>query len=253
MANSDFTYDGIISTGVGYFMPDNTFSASVRRMQTKLIRLYFLSGTADGIFGSKTTQAVQTFQASQNITVNGYGNQVTLTKLNTLSPDTTVEYNGGELTHTEWSSGYTNSSISDIESLARTIYGEDTQYSDGQMAVAKELYNRKTSTRNFGSYASSNPKTWKGIVFSPSQYAVATGPSSDTVNARQPNQYTTQWANCVTLATQLVSGIKPDSILSNQCFHLSSGSAYPSGSLASTRIQIPSGVGNKFFDYQTSL
>ena len=56
------------------------------------------------------------------------------------------------------------------------------------MAIAKELYNRKTSTRNFGSYASLNPKTWKGIVFSASQYAVATGPSSDTVNARQPKQ-----------------------------------------------------------------
>jgi peptidoglycan hydrolase-like protein with peptidoglycan-binding domain len=250
MANSDYTYDGIMSSGTGYFQPDTTKSYSVVRMQTKLKRLGFLSGTADGIFGSQTTTALQNFQASQNITVNGLGNQVTLVRLNSLSPDTTTELYGRELTHTEWTEGYNNTNISNTEALARTIYGEDSLYSDGQSAVAKELWNRMKSTRNFCELS----QTWKGYLYGSSQYAVVTSSNTnDTRDARRPDQYSTQWAYCVTLAQMLVSGLTPSSSLLNQCYHLSAGSIYPSASLASTRVQIPTSLGNKFFDYQTAL
>ena len=80
-----------------------------------------------------------------------------------------------------------------------------------------------------------------------------TGSSNDTLNARHPNQYSTSWANCVALAQALLNGSKPSSTLSNQCYHLIKNSSYPSTSVASTRIQIPAGSGNKFFDYQTTL
>lgn len=79
------------------------------------------------------------------------------------------------------------------------------------------------------------------------------GSSSDTQYSRKPNQYSTEWEKCVSLAGDLIKGNKPTSSLENQCYHLSAGSSYPSNSVASTRVQIPSGTGNKLFDYQTTL
>ena len=187
------------------------------------------------------------------MTVDGKAGYNTLTKLNDLSPDSVTEFYGRELTHSEWTAGYSNPLINSVESLARTIYGEDTTNSDGQAALAKELYNRKNSTRSFGDYAKTNPKTWTGIVFSPTQYAVATGSSLDTENARHPNQYSSQWVNCAALAQSLVNGNVPSSTLANQCYHGNKTSIYPPTSIASTRIQIPATVGNKFYDYQTTL
>ena len=177
----------------------------------------------------------------------------TLSKLDQLSPDTTTEKYGRELTHAQLTSGYSLSNMSSTEALARCIFGEDSLYSAGQSAVAKEIYNRKKSSRSFDTLSGST-KTWKGIVFSPKQYTVMTGSSTNsTSNSRKPNQYSPEWANCVSLAKSLVNGSKPSSTLANQCFHLSKDSSYPSTSIASTRVQIPANNGNKFFDYQTSL
>ncbi len=251
MANTDYTYDNIIKTGVGYFTVDSTKSGSVKRMQTKLNRLGYNCGTADGIFGSNTRTQVGAFQSANGLSCTYTAGKETLEKLNILSPDSTVESYGRELTHTQLINGYDDFNISLVESLARAIYGEDTTYTEGQAAVAKELYNRKNSPRDFDSINTTN--TWKGIVFSPGQYAVMTGSTTDTQNARCPDQYSISWANCVALAQTLLNNNVPSSSLVNQCYHLSKGSNYPSSSVPSTRIQIPSNYGNKFFDYQTTL
>lgn len=207
MANADYTFDNIISTRTGSFKKESDFSPSVRRMQTKLNRLGYNCGTADGYFGSNTETQVKAFQAANNLTVDGKGGASTLSKLDQLSPDTSVENYGRELTHAQLTSGF-----------------------------------------------SEHPKTWKGLVFTPSQYTVMSGTSSSsTENSRKPNQYSNEWANCVTLALTLIGGYTPSSTLANQCYHLSSNSSYPSDSLASTRVQIPANTGNKFFDYQTNL
>lgn len=253
MANADYTFDNIISSGSGSFKKESGFSASVRRMQTKLNRLGYDCGTADGYFGTKTETQVKAFQTAYNLTVDGYAGAKTLSKLDQLSPDSTTEKYGRELTHDQLTGGYSSSSMSETEALARCIFGEDTTYSDGQAAVAKEIYNRKNSSRSFDTL-SGTTKTWKGIVFSKNQYTVMTGTSTDsTTNSRKPNQYSSEWENCVSLAESLVKGNKPSSTLANQCYHLSSGSSYPSTSVASTRVQIPANKGNKFFDYQTTL
>lgn len=72
---------------------------------------------------------------------------------------------GAPLTYSQWTNAWNDSSISDIDCLARVIYAEDTRYIDGEYAVAKEIYNRKHS---------GNPKlfsrdkknlTWKNILF----------------------------------------------------------------------------------------
>lgn len=250
MANTDYTYDGIMN-GTGYFKNDNsaTKSMSVKRMQMKLSRLgYSIVGTPDGYFGNNTEKAVLQFQGDyDDLEVDGFAGPATLTKLNQLSPDSTSEKYGRELTHTELRNGYSDSSISQTEALARCIYGEDTLYSAGQSAVAKEIYNRKNSVRNFLSSGKGN--TWKGVVYSENQYAVLTSSStSSTQNARAPELYSDEWANCVTLATNLVNGKTPTSTLGKQCYHVAATASYPSSAVASTKIQIPASKGNKFYD-----
>ena len=50
----------------------------VRSLQHSLIRLGFLSGSADGVFGPKTEQAVRSFQQSYHLTVDGLAGRKTL-------------------------------------------------------------------------------------------------------------------------------------------------------------------------------
>ncbi len=94
---------------------------------------------------------------------------------------------------------------------------------------------------------------FQGLVFSPDQYSVITGPSSETGDARHPNQYSSQWANCVSLAQSLINGTIPNSALGTQCYHVGKNTPYPSSAVESTKIQIPAGTGNKFFHKQSSL
>lgn len=254
MANADYTYDNIISTGTGSFKKESGFSASVRRMQTKLNRLGYNCGTPDGYFGSNTETQVKAFQSANNLTADGKAGASTLSKLDQLSPDSTIEKYGRELTHAQLTSGYSSYDMTATEAVARCIFGEDSLYSAGQAAVAKELYNRLHSPRTYFDTLSTYYKTWKGIVFSPNQYTVMTGTSpTSTANSRKPNQYSAEWSNCVSLAETLIRGNMPSSTLANQCYHLSSNSSYPSNSVVSTRIQIPANTGNKFYDFQTNL
>lgn len=51
---------------------------NVKRMQEALIRLGYLTGTADGAYGPKTRAAVEDFQAANNLSVTGAGNNATL-------------------------------------------------------------------------------------------------------------------------------------------------------------------------------
>ena len=71
MANSSYTFDNIISSGSGYFSKESGFSASVRRMQTKLNRLGYNCGSADGYFGANTETQVKAFQRDQGLTADG--------------------------------------------------------------------------------------------------------------------------------------------------------------------------------------
>ena len=247
MANTDYTFNNIISNQANYFYYETPIvvSESVRRMQHKLNALGYIC-IADGQFGSGTETAVKNFQTAKGLTSDGKAGYLTLSKLDTLHPDTTTENYGRELTHSQITSGYSNSNISDIEAVARCIFGEDNASSDGEKAVAKEIYNRKHTT-GFSTLGN----TYRGIVYSPSQYAVMTSSSSsDTTHSRRPNIYSTTWANCVTYATNLVNSDSYFSTtLTTQDWHLSAGSSYPAGSI--NRLQIPASTGNKFYNKST--
>jgi len=249
MANIDYTYDGIMN-GSGYFQKEsaNKASMSVKRMQMKLYRLgYTVLGTPDGFFGNDTESAIKQFQVDHNLTQNGYGDRNTLIMLDDLSPDSTVEHYGRELTHSEILNGYNNSDITAMEAIARCIYGEDPVSEEGQAAVAKEIYNRKNSVRNF--ISSNVTNTWRGIVYSSGQYAVLTQNNTlATQFSRAPDPYSDSWKNCTAMARVLIGGVVPVSTLGKQCFHIANGYAYPSNAVDATKVQIPAGTGNKFYD-----
>ena len=55
--------------------------SEVRSLQKKLIELGYLSGNADGIFGTKTAEAVKAFQRASKLTVDGVAGAKTLSSL----------------------------------------------------------------------------------------------------------------------------------------------------------------------------
>lgn len=59
-------------------------STTVRQMQERLISLGYLTGSADGVFGSATTLALIAFQKAQSLTADGIAGQLTLAALNKL-------------------------------------------------------------------------------------------------------------------------------------------------------------------------
>ena len=59
-------------------------SNNVKTLQENLIKLGFLSGKADGAFGTNTENAVKAFQRKYNLTADGLAGQTTLKKINEL-------------------------------------------------------------------------------------------------------------------------------------------------------------------------
>lgn len=147
---------------------------------------------------------------------------------------------GAPLTYNQWINALSNDSISETDCLARVIYAEDTTHTDGEYAVAKEIYNRKHYW-NVNLFSNVSPSTWKSILFKPAAYQVATGEEKYCKQAMAP-KLNTFWANCVTRAEELVAGGVPSSSLGAQCYHLPSNLTPPSDATSIVTIG-----GNKFF------
>ncbi|MBR5281001.1 MAG: spore cortex-lytic enzyme, partial [Clostridia bacterium] len=115
--------------------------SEVRQIQTKLKNWGYYTGTVDGIYGKQTEDAVRKFQRYNNLTVDGIAGPNTLSAMGIVS-----------------SSGGTSSSNSNIELLARAVYGEarGEPYA-GQVAVAAVILNRVEDSRF--------PKTISGVVY----------------------------------------------------------------------------------------
>ena len=115
--------------------------SEVRQIQTKLKNWGYYTGTVDGIYGKQTEDAVRKFQRYNNLTVDGIAGPNTLNAMGIVS-----------------SSGSTSASNSNIELLARAVYGEarGEPYA-GQVAVAAVILNRVEDSRF--------PKTISGVVY----------------------------------------------------------------------------------------
>lgn len=140
---------------------------AVRQVQQKLIQYGYLSGTADGVFGKKTYDAVVWFQRKNGLTVDGIVGKRTAAALG-LS----------------WNGSVSAASQNESESylLGRLVHGEARgEPYIGKVAVAAVVLNRVKSA--------SFPNTISGVIYQAGAFdAVADGqiwltPDEDSLRA----------------------------------------------------------------------
>ena len=141
----------------------------VIQIQTKLKRWGYYNGVVDGIYGSKTLSAVKYFQRKNGLTQDGVTGPATLRAMGI---------------YTSSSSTTTSSNSSNVNLLARLVYGEarGEPYS-GQVAVAAVVLNRVNS--------SSFPNTIAGVIYQKGAFNVVDdgqinlSPNSTAIKAAQ--------------------------------------------------------------------
>lgn len=119
----------------------------VTQIQTKLKRWGYYNGSVDGIYGSKTVEAVKYFQRKNGLTVDGIAGNATLKAMGISSSSS-----GGS------SSSSSGSNSSNINLLSHIIYAEarGEPYA-GQVAVGAVVMNRVRS--------SSFPNSIAGVIY----------------------------------------------------------------------------------------
>lgn len=138
------TDDGIADAAV---LKQGSSGATVKTMQTKLINWGYLSGKADGIFGAKTKAAVIKFQRNNGLTADGIVGTKTAQAMGLKLSGTSTSTSGGG-----------SSSSTDLNLLARVVYGEARgEPYTGQVAVAAVVLNRVRS--------SSFPNSIAGVIY----------------------------------------------------------------------------------------
>ncbi|MBO4573340.1 MAG: spore cortex-lytic enzyme [Clostridia bacterium] len=145
----------------------------VKTIQTKLKRWGYYSGAIDGIYGSKTKAAVRYFQQRNGLTVDGVAGPKTLAAMG-ISSGTTSGTSSSASSSSSGVNGYTSS---DVELLARLIYGEARGESyTGQVAVGAVVLNRVKSA--------SFPNTVSAVIYQPYAFtAVSDGQINLTPNS----------------------------------------------------------------------
>lgn len=115
----------------------------VKQIQEKLKRWGYYNGNVDGIYGSQTLEAVRYFQRKNGLTVDGIAGPATLQAMGI--------YNSSN-------SSSSSSNTSDLNLLARIIYGEARgEPYTGQVAIGAVVLNRVKS--------SSFPNTISGVIY----------------------------------------------------------------------------------------
>ncbi len=143
-------------------------SSNVKAVQSALKKAGYFTSTVDGVWGRRTMCAVMHFQSDCGLTVDGVVGSATEKKLGiTLGSGSS----GGS------SGGSTNVSDSDLNLLARCVYGESRgEPYNGQVAVAAVVLNRVRSSKF--------PNTIYGVIY---QKGAFTAVSDGQINLT-PNQ-----------------------------------------------------------------
>lgn len=118
----------------------------VKQIQTRLKSWGYYNGAVDGVYGSKTQAAVKSFQRANGLTVDGVAGPKTLAAIGLPTGSTSNSSGGG------------SASNSDLNLLARLVYGEarGEEYI-GQVAVAAVVLNRVKSSKF--------PNTVAGVIY----------------------------------------------------------------------------------------
>ena len=151
-----------VETAYAAVYQQGSSGATVKTIQQKLKNWGYYKGAVDGIFGTKTKEAVKYFQRKNNLTVDGIVGSKTLKALGIVESNTSNNTN--------------NYSDSDVMLLARLIYGEARGESYvGQVAVGAVVLNRIKSA--------SFPNTMSGVIYQSYAFtAVADGQINLTPN-----------------------------------------------------------------------
>ena len=129
--------------------------SAVTTIQTKLKRWGYFDGPVDGIYGSKTSKAVRSFQRKNGLTADGVAGPATL---NALGMEQTSQNSGSSQTG---SSG--ENASGDVALLAKVISAEARgEPYDGQVAVGAVILNRIAHP--------SFPNTLAGVVYEPGAF-----------------------------------------------------------------------------------
>lgn len=129
--------------------------SAVTTIQTKLKRWGYFDGPVDGIYGSKTSKAVRSFQRKNGLTADGVAGPATL---KALGMEQTSQNSGSSQTG---SSG--GSASGDVALLAKVISAEARgEPYDGQVAVGAVILNRIAHP--------SFPNTLAGVVYEPGAF-----------------------------------------------------------------------------------
>ena len=116
----------------------------VTQIQTKLKRWGYYNRNIDGIYGSQTQEAVRYFQRKNGLTVDGIAGPATLKAMGIYSSSS--------------SSSSSSSNTSNVNLLARLIYGEARgEPYTGQVAVGAVVMNRVKN--------SSFPNSISGVIY----------------------------------------------------------------------------------------
>lgn len=128
--------------------------SAVTTIQTKLKRWGYFDGPVDGVYGSKTTKAVRSFQQKNGLTADGVAGPATLKALGMEQT--------GQNTGSQTSSSGGNAS-GDVALLAKVISAEARgEPYDGQVAVGAVILNRIAHP--------SFPNTLAGVVYEPGAF-----------------------------------------------------------------------------------
>ena len=129
--------------------------SAVTTIQTKLKRWGYFDGPVDGIYGSKTSKAVRSFQRKNGLTADGVAGPATL---KALGMEQTSQNSGSRQTG---SSG--GNASGDVALLAKVISAEARgEPYDGQVAVGAVILNRIAHP--------SFPNTLAGVVYEPGAF-----------------------------------------------------------------------------------
>lgn len=121
----------------------------VRQIQTKLKNWGYYTGTVDGIYGSKTFEAVKKFQKKNGLTVDGIAGDKTLAALGIKSSSN--------------NSSSTNGNNTDLNLLSKLVNAEARgEPYKGMVAVAATVLNRVADSRF--------PNTIAGVIYQSGAY-----------------------------------------------------------------------------------
>ena len=166
--------------------------SNVVKVQQKLIQFGYLSGSADGLYGEKTRNAVLWFQRRNGLTQDGKVGPATAAALGVTLSGSSGSSSGSSSSSSTTASSSSTYVSSDHRLLAKLVYAEARgEPYKGQVAVAAVVLNRVAS--------SSFPNTVSGVIY---QSGAFTCVNNGSIN-------NTPDSNCIRAALDALNGWDP--------------------------------------------